>query len=125
MPSRTLPTTRQSHEDVDQDTRLQRRLRRTRQSLSRHVFGSLGGVSCCTQVQLRLRSLSDVLHGGVEGPDRARQHRQSKPNATQNFAMVDQSLEDQLHRTEGAEERLCQNPNELQRTQTLYHAQPE
>ena len=68
-------------------------------------FGSLGGVSCCTQVQLRLRSLSDVLHGGVEGPDRARQHRQAKPNATQNFAMVDQSLEDQLHRTEGAEER--------------------
>lgn len=101
MPSRTLPTTRQSHEDVDQDTRLQRRLRRTRQSLSRHVFGSLGGASCCTQVQLRLRSLSDVLHRGVEGPDRARQHRQAKPNATQNFAMVDQSLEDQLHRTMG------------------------
>ena len=53
------------------------------------------------QVQLRLRSLSDVLHGGVKGPGRARRHIQSKSSATQNSAMVDQSLEHKLHRTTG------------------------
>ena len=40
-----------------------------------------GGASCCKHVRLHLRGLSDVLHGGVEGPYRAPRHRRSLPCA--------------------------------------------
>ena len=98
------------------------------------MFGSDGGVSCCQQVQLRPRNLSDVR----QDQDRARRHRQSKSNATQNSAMVDQSLEDRLHRTTGPKSACARTRTNFEhalehctvranfyRTQTLCHAQPE